>query len=262
MKESFYFDSNGKSLLGVYHAPAFSNDRQHGVVLCYPFGQEYVRTHRLFKQMAVRLSRDGYHVLRFDYFGTGDSAGELTDATINIWQENVHNAIEELHDCGDVQSVSLIGLRLGGAIAALAGAASGDVHSIALWDTVSNGETYWQSLETQHQNWLISHLVKPQSAGDVREIVGFTISDAFEKSVRQLDLSALQQSPAQHILILSNSENGVSGLENHLQKSGSQVKSQQIPEQQVWQESASLENFLVPNNSLQAIQDWLDEVSG
>lgn len=262
MKESFYFDSNGNSLLGVYHAPAFSNDRQHGVVLCYPFGQEYIRTHRLFKQMAARLSQKGYHVLRFDYFGTGDSAGELADATINIWQDNARNAIEELHDCGDVQSVSLIGLRLGGAIAALAGAAAGDLHSIVLWDTVNSGEDFWQSLETQHQNWLISHLVKPQSANDVREIVGFSISDGFEKSLRQLDLQALQRSPAQHTLILGNAENGVSGLENHLQKLGSQVISQHIPEQQVWQESASLENFLVPNNSLQAIQDWLDEVSG
>ena len=49
-----YFGSSTSPLYGVYHAP-MGHDRNQGVLLCYPFGQQYMRAHRAFRQMTTQL---------------------------------------------------------------------------------------------------------------------------------------------------------------------------------------------------------------
>ena len=66
------------------------------MVLCYPWGSEYIHAHRALRQLATRLSMAGFHTLRFDYFGTGDSAGEMEDADLGVWEDDIETAIEEL----------------------------------------------------------------------------------------------------------------------------------------------------------------------
>src|SRR5207249_11329319 len=48
------------------------------------------------RQLAARLARLGLDVLRFDYYGTGDSAGQGEDATLHTCIEDVVRATEEL----------------------------------------------------------------------------------------------------------------------------------------------------------------------
>ena len=43
---------------------------------------EYMRTHKAVRQLTMMLAKAGYHLLRFDYFGTGDSAGDGEDVTV------------------------------------------------------------------------------------------------------------------------------------------------------------------------------------
>ena len=39
----FFFGDTGSALYGVHHPPRGSKARSSGVVLCYPFAQEYMR---------------------------------------------------------------------------------------------------------------------------------------------------------------------------------------------------------------------------
>ena len=83
--ETFFFGNPGSPLYGSYESPSASVRRDCGIVLCYPLMAEYLRSHRAFRQLAVRLAEAGFPVLRFDYFGSGDSAmwwlgGLLPDA--------------------------------------------------------------------------------------------------------------------------------------------------------------------------------------
>ena len=118
----FYFRTSDKPLFGVYHAPARGSTRDCGVVLCYPIGHEYVQAHRAFRQLAVYLSKQGFPVIRFDYYGCGDSTGESVQGTIQQWCEDISSAIEEVRDRTRSRKVCLIGFRFGGTLAALAGA--------------------------------------------------------------------------------------------------------------------------------------------
>ena len=64
----------------------------------------------LLPQLAKRLSGIGFHVLRFDYYGTGDSAGDADEGDLRQWHDDLSAAVDELKDTAAIQMVSLIGL--------------------------------------------------------------------------------------------------------------------------------------------------------
>ena len=133
-----FFGSSDGPLYGVYHAPKSRTGRRTGVVLCYPFGQEYMRAHRAFRQVALLLAKSGFHVFRFDYRGTGDSSGDGEDFTLAGAVDDTVQAIEELQDMADVESVALVGLRLGGLTAARVAEAHENVTHLVLWDAIAH----------------------------------------------------------------------------------------------------------------------------
>src|SRR5262245_24413810 len=138
----FFFGSSERPLFGVHHPPRERGARETGVVLCYPMGQEYMRSHRAFRQLANLLTRAGQHVFRFDYFATGDSSGASGEGSLAQWLADVNQAIDELKDNASLASVSLVGLRLGAALAARASAGRADIDRLVLWDPVVLGPSY------------------------------------------------------------------------------------------------------------------------
>lgn len=74
--EPFYFGTPDEPLFGIYHPPVSEPVRDVGVLLCYPIGHEYIVSHRFYRQLSIRLAEAGFHVLRFDYYASGDSGGE------------------------------------------------------------------------------------------------------------------------------------------------------------------------------------------
>ena len=83
--DPFYFGPPARPLFGCYHPPKGVNARDSVVVLCYPVWREYMRAHRSCRQTANRLSQMGYPVLRFDYSGSGDSAGDSEQGDVEQW---------------------------------------------------------------------------------------------------------------------------------------------------------------------------------
>src|SRR6185503_11019550 len=65
--------------------------------------------------------------------GTGDSAGESGGGRVSTWVEDVALAAQELKDSAEVERVSVVGMRLGAALAARAvagGVAALDRHEL------------------------------------------------------------------------------------------------------------------------------------
>lgn len=145
----FFFGSSASPLYGVFHPSLVPEKKNEGILLCPPFGQEYMRSHRAYRQLALLLNKQGFPVLRFDYMGTGDSYGEPEDATIQDWVDNIATAIEELKHSAQVDTVSLVGLRLGGLVAARYCCEHPDhINRLVLWDTIVSGERYIEELNT------------------------------------------------------------------------------------------------------------------
>lgn len=69
----------GLSLFGILHRPVDVPERDMGVIFLSPGVKSRVAPHRLYLKMTARLLQQGYPVLRFDFFGLGDSEGELPE---------------------------------------------------------------------------------------------------------------------------------------------------------------------------------------
>ena len=69
----------GMTLHGMLHEPHPAAARGLCVLLLSPGIKGRVGPHRLYLKIAARLVPLGFHVLRFDYYGLGDSEGELEE---------------------------------------------------------------------------------------------------------------------------------------------------------------------------------------
>lgn len=148
------FGPPARELFGMYQPPA-GPGRQTAVLLCRPFGQEAIRSHRAFRVLSERLARLGFAVLRFDAHGTGDAGGDDADASLSGWTADVLTAQAELARLSGRTDAAWIGLRLGATLAALAaGEATAPPRQLVLWEPVTDGPAYLAALATANAHAL------------------------------------------------------------------------------------------------------------
>lgn len=189
--EAFYFGPSENYLFGVFH-PRQGINRNEGVVLCNPFGQEYLRAHKSMRRLAINLAELGYPVLRFDYRGTGDSAGDLTGVSTDHWVADIEHAIQELMDMSAVPKVALIGLRLGALLAAKTASDHNRISRLVMWDPLVDGSAYVEGIKaaTIDAQAMGSHSRILESDGTMH-FNGFCMPPPFSKSVSDLRLVEL-----------------------------------------------------------------------
>jgi pimeloyl-ACP methyl ester carboxylesterase len=261
--EPFFFDADGRQLFGCHHWPQFKPTRDLGVILCYPIGHEHVLSHRAYKQLAQRFSSAGFHALRFDYTGCGDSGGDSNEWSFARWLEDIASAIEEFsHRCG-LEKICLVGCRLGATLALAAGSVCRDINSTVLWDPVVSGAGYLHQLKSEHRRMLMRSHVMPERGraaefGD--EILGFHLPAALSVELESLTPYNLRQSSAQSVFVVESKEQSeAQPLIAHLQNTGAKVTHEVVPCSMVWDWSESLSKVLVPVQILRAIVAWLEK---
>lgn len=141
----FFFPAGAPRLFGVFHEPA-SADTGEAFVFCHPFGEEKLWAHRVFVGTARELARRGHAVLRFDYRGNGDSDGSFTETSLTTNLADIQVAIDWLKARRHLDTVGLLGLRLGATEAALLAERRSDVSTLVLWNPLSDGARYMQEL--------------------------------------------------------------------------------------------------------------------
>ena len=162
----FFFGDSARPLFGLHHPPSGGAPRRWGVVICNPFGQEYLRAHRSLRELANRLAGDGFHVLRFDYYGCGDSAGDSAEASLEQWLLDISAAIAEVKEASASPKFALVGLRLGATLSGLLARQRGDVERLVLWDPILDGAAYLKELRTAHEDWLRDHAQRRSGPGE------------------------------------------------------------------------------------------------
>ena len=200
---AFYFGRSACPLFGIYHAPN-ANARPVGVVLCPPIGQEYMRTHRAFRQLALQLNKAGVHALRFDYSGIGDSSGDNTDATMARWFDDVAAAIDELKDTAGVATVSVVGIRLGASLAFLATRARADIDQVVLWDPVVEGGGYVKELIAVSEAPTLN--VDSAASDETIGVGGFALGSGFRREIESIDLCAINAHAAKRVFLVASEE--------------------------------------------------------
>jgi pimeloyl-ACP methyl ester carboxylesterase len=266
-----FFGSSNRQLFGVHHPPEGMELRDGAVLLCPPFGHEYIAAHRPLQQLAVRLARAGCHVLRFDLYGCGDSAGDMEDATFAQWLDDVATAAQELRDTSGSRRLCLVGLRLGGTLAALAGAAAvaagaRDAFASVLWEPVINGAQYIAELQAAQRDWVRRTFPKPKPETldwPVPEVLGYPLPEPLQDELRAVDLLRLPRPPAQRVLLVQTRPSPqAEALRAHLAgvtASAGDVTHELVEHEPCWEGHRGGTIALVPVEVNQAITRWVVE---
>ena len=188
--QPFFFGPRDRRLFGWYHPGRGVLSRSSAIVVCPPLGHEYAWTHRSIRYLADRLAGEGFSVMRFDYRGTGDSCGDPGDpGQLAGWLSSIREAVTATREFSGLDTVGLIGLRLGATLAMFDAATHGDVSSMVLWAPYMSGSEYLRELR------ILQAMTKQPSSQDATRTEtmdygaqGFLLTADAAAELREVDL--------------------------------------------------------------------------
>jgi pimeloyl-ACP methyl ester carboxylesterase len=253
----FYFGSGEKQLYGCYHAPRTEQSRNCGVVICQPMGHEYIYCHRALRQLATRLADVGFPVLRFDFYGCGDSSGDLDDAGISQWLQDISTSITELRSRTGIRQICLIGVRLGAALSFITAAEEDGITAVVLWDPVVSGNAYIEEIRLLQREALRSRLKSLwRKESSEEEVIGFPLSVGVRTAIGELNLLTIAPKTSMRMLTVQSEEAAnYDSLNHHLRRRGVQFDHQQLQAPKIWLPTID-GSLLVPTQILRSVVSW------
>ena len=150
METPVVFDCKGQQIVGMLHLPD-GRGRVPGVLLLHGFTGHKAEIHRMFVKLSRKLAAHGIASLRFDFRGSGDSAGEFEEMTIRSQVADATEALKFLTRQKRVNAkcLAIVGLSMGGAIAShVVGREKGRIKSLVLLAPVAEGAGILDELAT------------------------------------------------------------------------------------------------------------------
>ena len=221
-------------------------------VICGPVGHEYTRAHRTLRHLADRLARSGIPAIRFDYHGIGDSPGtDLDPDRLARWQRDIHAAVGHARAMTRGGHVCLIGVRLGGTLAALASERM-PVERMVLWNPCVKGRRYVRELRAIAQS---APQVADAAAGAL-ESAGFAMSAQTVAELSALDLTHHRLGVRDRLLVAGRDDLAADdALGAHLDSLGIAHDLVRLPG---WAGMMAEHQFtVVPDEALRYIVQWV-----
>lgn len=249
----FHFGNGPRRLFGLYTPAQSGAASTRAALLCAPWGQEYLRSHRSMRLLGKQLAAQGWHALRFDYFGTGDSAGEFDEADLPGWEADIELALDELLDMTGARKATLVGLRLGATLAArVAVRRRREVDTLALWDPVLDGAAYldelWRSFGPPGHS-------QPPAEGYC--VDGFWLTPTMAAQIAGIELLPdLADWPTRSLMMWSTPPRLSAPWAEALQ-ARSPIAQEQVASPPAWLEDRDLGAGAVPAALLQRLTQWV-----
>lgn len=192
-----YFGPEERSLFGWYHAPEGGAGGDLAVLVCPPLGHEYVNSHRSIRHLTDRIAEAGVPAMRFDYDGTGDSAGGDEDpGRVAAWLQSIRAAMETLRDLSGCTRLVLAGARFGATLAALT-AGELEVAGLVLWTPVVRGRAYMRELKALQ-------LTGATRDSEELEPGGFLYTDETQRDIGAVNLEELVPKTPRALIVARN----------------------------------------------------------
>lgn len=239
------FGVGQKRCFGWLHPPR-SPMRPIGVVLCRPIGFEGASTYETYTVLAEQLAQAGIASVRFDYHGTGDSAGGDSDPDrVKAWLDSISGAAELLRQRAGVAWLALFGVRIGATLAAYAAAQIGGVERLVMWAPCVSGRSFVRELR-----------LSGSANADGLEALGHHYTAQTLSDLQALDCQKLEPAPAQQILLIERDDlSPVGALPEHFRRLGAACQQTTLPG--FARMMAEPHETRVPHAALDAIVAWL-----
>ena len=226
--EPCYFGPEEGRLFGWYH-PADAV-KGPGLVICPPLFHEMIAAHRSLRHLAEAAAAAGLPTLRFDYHGSGDSAGsDLDPHRLDAWLASVHAACDALRKRSGVATIALVGVRFGATLAAVAAERRYDVAALVLWAPVASGRSFLRETGALSRLTASDDMLAglPEGAASAS---GFVVAPDTAARLSALDLSRLERRPARRVLIVPHEDApGADAAAGALRARGADVETRGLP---------------------------------
>jgi alpha/beta superfamily hydrolase len=175
MEVQVSFPVEGEDIFGVLHVP--ERTPAPGAIMCHGFTGHKAETHRLFIAAARDFCQHGLAVLRFDFRGSGDSAGEFSEMTVSREIADAAAALEFLsaRPEADARRLGVLGLSLGGCVAACLAGREPRLRALVLWAAVA------------HPKRIFDRLAPEFASHQVIDMQGWSLGRGFLNDLQQLD---------------------------------------------------------------------------
>lgn len=232
---------------------------RRGVVLCAPYGNEALTTHRAWRAFAERLADAGLPTLRFDYPGTGDSAGGEEDPDrLRAWIDGIHAAMRFLRASTGVEEVALVGLRLGALLAAVAANEVKGVSALVLLAPCLSGRSFVQELRAMSLLAVQPEGAPPVVTAEGIDNGGFRLAPDTMAELRGLDMLALTEPPAPRVLLFDRPDaRGLGRLRDHLRRLGADLSEEPFPD--FAQLMSNVQRATAPCETFERAVAWLKD---
>jgi alpha/beta superfamily hydrolase len=216
MEEFFYFKNiSGKNLFGAIHYPEEKSSK--GILICHPLFEEKLHVHRVLVDFSRLLSSAGFNVMRFDYFGEGDSDGQFEEATVESRLSDINSALDTFKKKTPIRKIALLGVRFGATLASLYAETEKEINVLVLWAPILRGKDYLRQLlrmNLTHQVVVYKKVVRTREdlirgldEGKKVNVEGYEITREFYQKVSGVDLLSSDKSFKGNTLLLQFSQN-------------------------------------------------------
>lgn len=240
-----WFGPHDRPLLGWLTTPPTTSS---GCVILPPLGYEYFTSHRTLRTLAEQLALAGHSVLRIDYDGTGDSAGDQWDEErVTAWRAGLAHAANALRGLG-AETITVVGLRFGATVALI------DAHEIAAdavvaWAPAEAGRRYVKELK------LLGTPVP--DVDDAIVIAGLVFSGATLRDLAALDVTKIDAPPAPRVLVVERPDRPVNDATiDRIESVGATVDRLTLPGSDLALDLPT-EYATVPTEIVDAIAAWV-----
>jgi pimeloyl-ACP methyl ester carboxylesterase len=182
-EEVWIVSEDGTALFGIYLE---GRAKSPGIVFCHG----YFKDHRQPLEVARALNDAGYHVLLFDFRGSGRSEGDHTTAGyLEVW--DVVGAVRYLKDRTGERPIGVLGISMGAAAAITAATEIDDIAAIV----ADSPFAHLEGVMRENVREIVPHpLLEPLAWASIR--IGNQISGGDYKHVRPVDsIAELESTP-------------------------------------------------------------------
>ena len=192
-----FIEGSRGPLFALHHPPALVNDTTECIVVVPSFAEEMNRCRYMQTLLAQELRKQNHALLSVDPFGTGDSAGDFSEASWNQWVEDTISAANYAEQLG-YKRISFLAVRLGALLAMAAAPSINNLERIIFWQPVTNGKaTLNQFLRIKiaaamgrdEKAETTAHLEKLLSQGKNIEVAGYDVSPPLFQGIQSAHIN-------------------------------------------------------------------------
>ena len=170
-------------------------------------------------ETARRMASNGLMVLRFDYRGCGDSHGTFDAFSIQDWVDDTLCVVEfasqqyQTTSGTPPSSISLLGIRLGAAIAMDASTRNQTINRVVMWEPVVEGQSHFsqelrkklvkEMVTTGNNSSTRAELIQSLKDGNSIDFDGYAISPRLYQELCSIDITSPVSSLPKETLIIS-----------------------------------------------------------